>query len=874
MSRLKELCEQALKVKGWNNSKYTNRLNEEIKEITKLKEEDYFLELYDAKSKYEKNEHNLLIAHLLSLVDDINLERDPEYTVPEYPDIDVDFLPLVRDYVKEEFIPKHFGEQYVCNIGSYNTYGLKSALLDMTRIFSGDRNEILKITTQIGLKDEDGEVLTWDKALDMYPELKAWTTSCLQHRGKPVDGCEDCEKQVQIAQSAKHLLAADIDWEKYDYKEPPHRNRSMGTHAAGVIISSKKIEELIPLVRGKDGQRVSAFGEGLHSQDLSWVGLVKLDSLGLEALHKIAVCIRLIRERNPHIKKICSVNDNSPSWSDPAYLNDPKCLEVANRGDLKMVFQFDSEGIRSLARKGGVTCFDDLVAYTALYRPGPMGCGMHELFIKRKKKEEKYELHPLMEPIVGKTYGVMIYQEQVIKVLNKIGLIPEADCQPIIKAISKKKSDKFGKYRDMFVQNAQKTLNVTLEEAKAMWDQIEAFAGYGFNAAHSVAYTLITARHLYLKTHYPIEYITACLSSLNTGDDRLLEYRLDAQRHNVQVMPADINKSKANFSICENKIYWGLSSIKGIGEDVSERIVQSQPYANFDDFLKRFGTDGTTIKPIIGLQLFKEKSSIKQYKYYLSYKDTEKKRTDKTKRFEASKLKLFDKVAELIGSTTEEVQTKTWVELQDELELKIRTKSIKVNPGEAYEQLTDLQRKFERSVEAYQNKMLARDVIETASDEDMNEELVEIFSDANKSEETYYGFTWSHPLENSPDHEGLSFEKHREDMSAGFVCSAVDVLVLQANLCKSKKGTEYLQLDVEDVFREKQRINVWKDIYESFKEILVKGSLLRLRLIPPSGGFRTYGIESYPRWRKVSPQNDPRVVVLKESQKCVESSES
>jgi DNA polymerase III alpha subunit len=287
--------------------------------------------------------------------------------------------------VKEQFIPKYFGEQYVCNIGSYNTYGLKSALLDMTRIFSGDRGEILKITTQLGLKDEDGDVLTWEKAVDMYPELKAWASSCLEHRKKPVIGCEECEKQVQIANSVKRLLAADIDWEKYDYKEPPHRNKSMGVHAAGVIISSKKIEELIPLVRGRDGQRVSAFGEGMHSQDLSWVGLVKLDSLGLEALNKIAVCLKLIRQRYPNVKKICSVGDDSPSWSDPTYLNDPKCLATANSGDLKMIFQFDSEGIRSLARKGGVTSFDDLVAYTALYRPGPMGCGMHEQFIKRKR---------------------------------------------------------------------------------------------------------------------------------------------------------------------------------------------------------------------------------------------------------------------------------------------------------------------------------------------------------------------------------------------------------------------------------------------------------------------------------------------------------
>lgn len=863
MSRLKELCEVALKAKGLD--KHVVRLNEELKEIAIQKEEPYLLDLYDSKTKYVKNENNLLVMYLLGVVDNVNLDRDAEYTVPEYPDIDVDFLPLVRDYIKEEFVPNYFGEQYVCNIGSYNTYGLKSALIDMTRIFGGDRNEILNITTQIGLKDDEGENITWDKALDIYPELKAWTTSCLDHRGKPVSDCPKCEQQIAIAKSAKHLLAADIDWEKYDYKEPPHRNRSMGVHAAGTIVSSKKIDELVPLVRGKDGQRVSAWPEGLHSQDLSQVGLVKMDFLGLEGLNKIALCIKLIKERYPHIKKICAVDDNSPSWSDPAYLNDPKCLEVANRGDLKMVFQFDSEGIRSLARKGGVTSFDDLVAYTALYRPSAMQVGMHDTYVKRKKGEEKYELHPLMKEIgLGKTYGVLVYQESVIKVLNKVGLIPEAECQSIIKAISKKKPEKFQKFKEIFIINAQKTLGYTLEQATALWDQLESFGGYGFNAAHSVEYTIITARQLYLKTHYPLEYITAVLCSLKTGDDRLLEYRLDARRHGVEVMPVDINKSKANFSISGDKVYWGLSSIKGIGVEMAKAIEDGQPYTDFRDFLKRFGTDGTVVKPIIGLQLFKERNTLDQYKYYINFKDSEKKRVDRAKRFAASKERIMKDVNVLMSSKTlEETMKMDWTEIQDNVQNALRQGELTHGPSDVYKLLADLQKKYERTVQTYQNKLLAEEVIERAAEEDLNQELVEIFADPQKSEVTYYGFTWMHPLEKSPDFEGLSFERHREDMASGFVCSPVDVLVLQANLCKSKKGTEYLQLEVEDAFREKQRINVWSDIHKAFNKILVKDSLLRLRLVPPSGGFRTYGIESYPRWRKVDPENDPRVVALK-----------
>jgi DNA polymerase-3 subunit alpha len=271
-------------------------------------------------------------------------------------DIDVDYVPPVRSHLKEKWAPEFYGQEYVCNIGSYNTYGLKSALIDMTRVFGGDRAEILAITTRLGLKDEEGDPLSFDKALELYPALKAWA-----------------EANPEIASAAKRLLHADLDWEKYGYKgEPPHRNRSMGMHAGGLIISSKPIKELVPMVRGKDGAPASAWVEGLHGQDLTLVGLVKYDLLVIDALTRVSLAIKFIRERHG-LDKIMAM-PGGPNFSDLTYLDDPKCMEVASTGDLKMVFQFDSEGIRALAREGGVSSFEDMVAYTALYRPGPMDC--------------------------------------------------------------------------------------------------------------------------------------------------------------------------------------------------------------------------------------------------------------------------------------------------------------------------------------------------------------------------------------------------------------------------------------------------------------------------------------------------------------------
>jgi hypothetical protein len=234
----------------------------------------------------------------------------------------------------------------------------------------------------------------------------------------------------QIAAAAKGLLYAEIDWDVFGYKEPPRRNRSMGTHAGGVIISSKPITDLVPLVRGKDGARASAWVEGLHGQDLSLVGLVKFDCLVIEALTKVSMAIDFIRKRNPGIHKIMAV-PGGPNFSDLSYLNDPACLKAAADGDLKMIFQFDSEYIRKLAMSGGITSFDDMVALTALNRPGPMELGMDYEFVNRKKWKDSggregtaYHLHPLMEELVGTSYGVLVYQEDIMRVLNRVGLIP------------------------------------------------------------------------------------------------------------------------------------------------------------------------------------------------------------------------------------------------------------------------------------------------------------------------------------------------------------------------------------------------------------------------------------------------------------------
>lgn len=864
IKQLEKICRNRMEELNLKDEKSEMRLKQEIKEIVTKKDASYFLDQYVRKVRYAKNDHNLMVAFLLKLCKDYNPNKQPEYTVPEWPDIDVDYLPEVRGPLKEVFAPKAFGEERVCNIGSYNTYGLKSALIDMTRVFNEEREEILRITTQLGLKDDEGQVLSWEKALEIYPPLKAWVDkhwTAKDNEGEEIPG---------PAQAAKSLIYADIDWAKFDYKgEPPHRNRSMGMHAGGLIISSIPIHELVPLVRGKDGQRASAWVEGLSGQDLSLVGLVKYDFLVIDALKKIANCVKLIRERHG-IDKICAL-EGGPHWSDvDKWITDEKSLKMASKGDLKMVFQFDSDGIRELAKQGGVTSFDDIVVYTSIFRPGPMDALMHTEYCLRKKYflgqegGKEYKLHPLLEEIIGKTYGVMVFQEDVMKVFNRVGKIPLEECQPIIKAISKKNKAKFEKFKEMFIKNAQDTLNVTEDEASNLWNQIESFAGYGFNQGHATAYSYLSMMMLYLKAHYPIEFYASVMSALSTADERLKEYKNDAEKHGIAIEKVDINLSKRDFAIVgknyplagpDDKIYWGLNKIKGIGEESSDAIVAGQPYQNFMDFMERFGTNGVVLKPLISLQVFNEKTPLELFRFYTQFKDKEKKRIDRTKRFEKTKSKLIEEFKMLIGIDPNEVGWDNAL--------------FKSHDMEKVDEFKILKKKYDRCLDNYAKKadfsFQLKDY-DPQKEEDIAAEYLESLNDHEKAESMFYGFLWRHPLEKCPHYTGSTFSKYREEMLKGIVCCEVEVLLKDVRSNTSKKGTKYYQLEAEDGYGETARINVWEDEYKQFAEELTKGNMVRIRVNPPSGNFKTYTFESYPKWKKQSTplkQYDFRCVLLK-----------
>lgn len=782
-----EVCNKELEKRNLDE-KYKKRLKLELKEIKEQKKEDYFLNLNKENKKY-KNKNNLLVPYLLNICDEFNIDADPVYDLGESPDIDVDYIDIVRDYLKDEWLPKIYGEQYVSSIGTTGTYGIRSSLIDMSRIHDLDIKEIMGITTSLNAKDDDGEILTWHKALEI-PSLK-----------------EYCEKYPDVADSASKLLS---------------RNKSRGKHAAGIVISNIPLDDFLPVEIDRSGKPVSAWAEGQATQDLQPVGLLKFDLLITLTNKIVSYCCKLIKERHD-IKSICAL-PGKHDWSDiDALLFDEKALDLANQGDLKGIFQFDSPGIRKLVISGGVSEFEDLAVYNALYRPSTLQSGQHHIYIKRKTGKESYKLHPLMESILGKTYGVMVFQEDVMKILNIVGLIPMKNTYDIIKGISKKKIEKFAKYKDEFIKNGQQTLSWTEEQVIQLWKQIEDFAGYGFNKSHSVSYAYNAINLLWLKAHYPFEFYAALLK-FETDQDKIKEYRIDAYRHGIEIQPLNLNKSKANFEIVDNKIYYGFSSIKGI-EKESAKIVANQPYNSFVDFLEKFGTKANVIKPLIALRVFNDKPPAELYKFYEHYKNALSKKIANDTRYK-------NRLKKLEQNLEDEKTHKKYLKLKED--------KVTINLPKIDDLLKDI---------------------------DINKEYLDLLLDESRAQREYYGFEFIHDLQLSPDYSGITFDEYNylvetENLAIGPI--EVKILLIEKKEWKNKKGFHYV-LHVEDALGVFGKITVWSDDYERFKEELSKNNLIRIRIKPPEG-FSTYTFESFPRnlKHKIPPkERDYRIIVMR-----------
>ncbi len=441
----------------------------------------------------------------------------------EMPDMDIDFCANRREEVID-YVKNKYGEDKVSQIITINKMKAKAVVKDVARALDipfQEANEISKFIDESSLK----------KSIESSPELKKLTQT---EKGKEL---------IDISLRLEGLT------------------RSAGKHAAGVVISRGPLTDYVPLYKDKDGSISSQY----EKTTLELAGLVKMDFLGLKNLSIIDSCLKLIKETTGEEIDI----NNIP-------LDDELTYKLLQKADTRGVFQLESSGMQNILRRLGPTEFEDIIAIVALYRPGPLGSGMVDDFIERKKNPDLVRYpHPSLEPVLKDTLGVVVYQEQVMLISQIIAgfTLPEAD--KLRKAMGKKKMDIIDALEAKFLEGARKN-NVDESIAVELYNMIKKFGEYGFNKSHSAAYALVTYQTAFLKAHYRVQYMTALLSAQLDKQEDVIQYITDCKENGIKVLPPSINKSKSDFTIEGNAIRFGFGAIKGIGSKVIENIIEAR----------------------------------------------------------------------------------------------------------------------------------------------------------------------------------------------------------------------------------------------------------------------------------------------------------
>ena len=520
---------------------YEQRLAREIAIIHQMKFAGYFLIVWDF-IRYAK-EHDIpvgpgrgsaagaLVAYSLEITDIDPLQHEllfERFLNPErisMPDIDIDFCMNRRGEVIE-YVTRKYGRENVAQIITFGTMAAKAAIKDVGRAMDvpySDVDRIAKmVPTQLNIKLKD--------AIQESPQLK-----------------EAYEKDAQV----RELLET--------AKKLEGLVRNAGVHAAGVVISPRPLTELVPLHKTKNDEIVTAF----DMLAIEKLGLLKMDFLGLTTLTILDDTIKLIAQ----------TRDQKLSLAALSLDDDETYQKVFYRGLTSGVFQFESHGMRDVLRRYQPNSIEDLTALNALYRPGPIQGGMIDDFIDRKhgRKKIEYEL-PELKEILEETLGVIVYQEQVMQIANRLAGYSLGEADLLRRAMGKKQADEMAKQRERFVEGAAQR-NFPAKKIEKIFDLMAQFAGYGFNKSHSAAYALLAYQTAYLKTHYPVEFMAALLTSVTGNTDDVVKYINECREMGIAVEPPDINVSDANFTPHGSAIRFGLAAVKNVGHNAIESIV-------------------------------------------------------------------------------------------------------------------------------------------------------------------------------------------------------------------------------------------------------------------------------------------------------------
>jgi len=558
---LRHLCEESLKKKYPQADKVVfDRLDFELQIIGQMGYDCYFLIVWDFIEYCRQNKilvgpgrgsaAGSIVAYLLGITNidplryDLLFERflNPERV--SMPDIDTDFCYVNRDKVLD-YVVRRYGQERVAQIVTFGTLQARAAVRDVARA--------------LGQSYSFG-----DKVAKMIPKELGITL----------------EKSLRTSNDLRELYESDPEVQRLIdlAKSVEGMPRNVGTHAAGVIIAPADLKNYVPLQLGAEGSVITQYDK----DKLEGLGLLKMDFLGLRTLTVIGDAINNIKETTGEVVDI----DNIP-------LDDKKTCEMLRKGDTYGVFQLESTGITKLVMDLAPESFEDLIPLVALYRPGPLGTGMAEDFIAGRHGHRTAEiLHPLMEPILKDTYGVILYQEQVMQITSVLGGFTLGQADILRRAMGKKKAKELDSMREDFIKGAKKLHNIPETLSGKIFSLLQHFAGYGFNKSHSVAYALVAYQTAYLKAHWPAEYMAAFLDSVITDADKISWYISKCRNSGIRILPPDVNESGSTFTVHKgNSIRFGLAGIKSVGEAAVSTIIATRKedgeFKNLVDFCRR-----------------------------------------------------------------------------------------------------------------------------------------------------------------------------------------------------------------------------------------------------------------------------------------------
>ena len=568
-SYLRKLCEQGLEERlGEITPEYTERLEKELDVIITMGFADYFLIVWDI-MVYAHGQNiytgsgrgsaaGSLVAFLLRITNadpiqyNLLFERflnEERFTMP---DIDLDFPDNRREEILK-YIHHKYGNKNVAQIGTIGTYGAKSAVRDVARVLGASQDELRR----------------WSNAIPSGPNVTLKNSS---KEKKLIDLVKESEQNRRIFNIAQKIEGS---------------NRHISTHAAAVVIGDHAITDQSPLQPGSGDMNLTQYTMDAVEKS----GLLKLDILGLRNLATLQDCIRFISFENKGQKIDI----------DAIPFDDEKTLAIFRQGNTDGVFQFESEGIRRVLRKLKPTSFEDVVAVNALYRPGPME--QIDTFINRKNGNEPIRYpHNDLKDILEVTYGVMVYQEQVMQVASKLAGYTLNEADILRRAISKKDHNEIEKGRQQFVEGAVKN-NYTKETALEVYGYIEQFADYGFNRSHAVAYSKVAYQLAYVKANYPTSFFAATMRT--SSKDKIKSFITETKQYNVKLLIPDINNSFYSFTIDKEGIRFGLDVIQGVPRNFIREIIDERKnngrFADLIQFLSRIDNKWLTEEQILPL---------------------------------------------------------------------------------------------------------------------------------------------------------------------------------------------------------------------------------------------------------------------------------